>query len=267
MSSPARPSLLARILLAAGMGILAESHPSAGQERLPAHIPRSVLLLDGARPFFAQDGFGAITSVWDATLAVPATPTVSVFARLGFTLVEFRDRRTSAVSRPRLGVILERWWGGLEAHVDLGAWGELDEATLVGAIADIERAERYGVTGWAAGASVAPEWSLPDESTLQARAGLNVLKAGEGGDDELMLVGALAWRPVFESVRLTIEPSVLWNVTSDDGLDESSVTSATLGAQLHRVAGAPELYVRVPLDDDLQDALDLVLGVRARVGG
>jgi hypothetical protein len=273
---PVRADTVFCLLLATFLALPA---PSRAQVGIPREGDRPSVQLEVAKPFFpddmfgfSQEGFGPLTSILDATLAVPLGEGPVLFGRLGFAHATLSDQPSSSVlSNPRVGVA----FGGqgrtsAELHVDLPLARELgddDYATGVAIIADFEHFERWTPDLWAVGASVTPERVLEGGSVIGGRGGAT-LAIPEEGDSELLGLYAIYARLPAGSARIGGEISGLAIVSEADlNFAERTTFFLTVTGALPESALAPELYIRLPLDDDVSEALDLVAGVRVRFGG
>jgi hypothetical protein len=231
------------------------------------------------KPFFDTDGFfgdgfGFTTSILDATVVVPFSPGPALFVRMGLAHATIEGAPSSStLSNPRLGVLFgEEGATNGELHVDLplgSEFGDDDYATGMAFLTDFERIERFLPDAWSAGGSVTAESITESDTRFGGRLGANVwVPTEDGADAEVIgLFGGFVRVPA-RSARIGAELSGLV-IVSESGLSlgERMTSHLTLSGALPSVAASPEVYVRLPLDDDVSEALKFVLGLRARVGG
>lgn len=249
------------------------------QEGLPLGGERPLVQIELAKPFFEDQspsgsGFGFATSILDATVVIPTGGPI-LFARLGvaYATLEGTDASTT-ISNPRLGVLFtgEGTTHG-ELHVDLPFANEIgndDYATGVAITSDIERLERFNPEAWSVGGSITPEKRLESGSILGARVGAKVwLPTEDGEDTELFAVYSSFATFALGEADLGGELSGIAILTEGDlDFGERTLFLATLSLGLPGVRGSPEVFVRLPLDEDTRTGgVDAVVGLRVHLGG
>ena len=261
--------------------LLAAPSGALGQDALPPGGDAPAFQLDLTKPFFEGSSDAFATSTLDATAVVPVRGELSLFGRVAFAYARLESSTgtmltSSALSNLRVGAVLggpRATYG--EAHVDLPFahdFGDGDFAAEVAAVADYEHQERFYADSWSIGASVAHEREVGPGRSFGGRIGGTLwIPTGEGSgfqrDNEAWaLYGAFA-SVLAGPTKVGATVSGLWLLT-EASLDFGEATTAYLtpSISLPEARFAPELYGRIPLDDDLQN-LNLVLGVRARFGG
>ena len=236
--------------------------------------------LEVMKPFLEDSNYGFATSVLDATVVVPVPRNVNLFGRMSFGYATLEtssgSRSSSALSNPRVGVLV----GGRratfgEAHVDLPFaqdYGDGDFAAEIGAIADYERQERFIADSWSLGGSVTHERELGSGQVFGGSVGGTLWMPT--GDNTGFATENEAWGLFRAFGSLPAGPATLgaalsgvWLFTGE-GFDFGQATTGYLtpSISLPGVSFAPQLYGRIPLDDDLPN-LNVVIGLRARFGG
>jgi hypothetical protein len=85
---------------------------------------------------------------------------------------------------------------------------------------------------------------------------------GPGDPEAFARYGVFTRIPV-QSTRVGLEISGIAHLTGEEGsLTDRTTHHAGASIALPSWRAAPEFYARVPLDDDLRDDLNLVLGLR-----
>lgn len=260
-------------LLAGLSGLLVPAGLEA-QTGLYADAATPAVQIEVAKAFFEGDAFGFASSVLDATVLVPMRAGSTLFARWGVSYATADALPSSTTtSNLRLGMIFgEPGVTSGELHVDLpiaSEYGDDDYATGFAIFTDYERFERFLADAWSVGGSVAPQRELPSGAIVGGRLGATLLMPTEDGPDSELFVlpGAFATLPA-GSARIGAELSASV-IMSEEGLSfaQRSIFLGTLSVALPNASAAPELYLRLPLDDDLGEVIDFVLGVRVRFGG
>lgn len=236
------------------------------------------LRLEVAKPFLDDPGpfagTSGTTSVWNATVLYPLDAGPTLYGRLGLAHASIEGLPSSrTLSKPTLGVIFGR--DGVlraEAHVDLPLaqeFGDDDYATGVAVLADYEHSERFLTDSWSFGASVSPRTVLEYGATVGGRLGATVLIPTESGaDTELFVLYSFFASVPAGSLRWGFEVSGIADTTSD-GLSASERSTFFAGVSLGfaETRFSPELFVKAPVDDDLDTSLNLVAGLRLMFGG
>ena len=263
-------------MVAALLGALALPSVVAAQDTLLPGGDGPWVQLELAKPFFDDgDEVGFITSILDATVVVP-TGGPTLFAGLGLshaTLESTFSGSTSSttLSNPRIGALFGSA-GGMhaEVHADLPLakeFGDDDFATGVAVLTHYERAEQFLPDSWSLGASLARE-SGTEGNVFGGRVGAAFyMPTDDFNDEELFTNYALFASIPAGSARVGAEVSGRAILSEDDAdLGERTTFFLTLTGALPNAGVEPELYARLPLDDDFKDVFDVILGVRVRLG-
>jgi hypothetical protein len=232
------------------------------------------LHLELARPSLDQPGLFPGLSAWtaDAALVVSPSERVAIFARIGLVRATVEGNPSSTtVSHPRLGVVARAVsWLDAEAHVDLGLMqevGDLHYATTVAHYLDYERVERYWPDAWSVGASLVPWKDLGDGFVAGARLGGTVISSATDLDGETLLTYAGFVRFPISTTEWTASLSGIALVSEEDlGFHARTVHFGLLSISAAEVPGRPGLFIRAPVDTNLDRVLNWVVGAQARIG-
>ncbi len=267
-----------RRLLNAGVGVACVSASVLATSSVPlgAQLPddptpgAARLAFDLSKPFFEEDGFGAATSTLYVSGQVPVRR-ATVLLGLGLSHATAEGSSSTMLGNLRVGFLAE---GSNGLQFELAGTlptarkiaGDDDFAVATAWVADFERPERFlrdvaSLSGQLArtwgGEGTAPSWRV--------RGGFMGLFSTEGSDDtEAFARYGVSTRIPFDRTTLRLEAGGIARL-SGDGLSFTERTTHTIGAAVafRRASGAtPEVYLRFPLDSDLSDALDVVVGMR-----
>jgi hypothetical protein len=257
---------------------LATAIPSAvdAQHRLPIGGDRPSVQLELSKPFFeGDDGFGFATAMLDASVAIPLRGRTTLFGMLGITHATIEDVDASTlIANPRIGLLV----GGEgpsygEIHVDLPlatVIGDDDYAAGVAFASDPERLTRYSEDVWSVGGSFAPVSELESGATLGGRFGADLWIPTESENDT-EVIGTYAGfaRSPLGAAFIEAEVSGFAILSEGDlSFGERTFFLGTITAGFPESALAPELFLRLPIDDDADSlGVNATLGVRLRFGG
>lgn len=260
-------------IVIAGLAFLVTVGGARAQAGRYPEVEAPAVQIEFAKPFFEGEGIGFATSVLEATLLAPLGGN-TLFAAWGVSYGTI-DGASSSTTTSNLRVGAAFGEAGAtrgELHVDLpvaSEHGDDDFATGFGIVTDYERLERFVPDAWAIGGSIAPHRSLTSGAVIGGRLGATLMIPTEDGPDSelLLLPAAFATLPA-GTARIGAELSASI-IASEEGLSlgERSILQTTLWVGLPSASLAPDFYLRIPLDDDLGEILDFVLGVRVLLGG
>ncbi len=250
-------------------GLLLAPLPAVGQlsHALPASDGGVELAV--AKPFFENGDAGAATGVLLARAAIPTSGDFSLFAEWGVSHGTYAGSSgNTTTSNLALGAAFgsaEATSGSVMVSLPVASEsGDDDFATFVGLFTDPDHLERFLPDVWAAEAAVRSLRMLDSGSAVGIRvAGTVMGSSQEGADTELYTRYSAFGRVPAGSAHLGAEISGV-AILSEGGLDlgERTFHHLTAFAGLPEVGGAPELYVRIPLDSDFNDVVTAVVGVR-----
>ncbi len=263
------------LLVAAAWSTVITADPALGQLGVRPGVG-AALHLELARPDFDEPGlFPGLRGAWtaDATAVVPAGDRVSAFARVGLSRASVEGVPSSTtLSHPRVGIVVEgASWLLVEVHTDLPWMQELGErryATTVGSVADYERLERYRQDAWSLGGSLTPWTELSGGLVVSGRLAWTITSSTPTLDREIFLayagslrfpVGATEWDASISAIALLSEEGLSFN--------ERTIHFASLSVAAVEAPARPELFIRAPVDTNLDPVLNWVLGVRVYLGG
>ena len=265
-----------------------------GQEGLPIGGDGVSVRLELLKPSIEEDGrfpgsaaFGLATSMISVDVAIPAPLGTTVFVNAGFfyanRLDEYAHRLRSpynaTISNPRIGVLF-KGPGIFEGHVhvDLPLAKEIGLAYYSSAAArltDTERRERFDPNGWSVGGSVTPKLLWPSGAFIGVRLGTTIWIPTVDWAERYRYsrfavliahvpVGPLRVGGGFSGVATIGTPFLLHPLDPTD----TWLYLWRLSVGLPHVALAPEVFVRIPADDDLErEGFGTAVGVRVRFGG
>ena len=259
----ARCTILAATLATALPGVAAAQITALGP------VDRPTVRFGLAKPFFDGGEFGLATSVAEADLRIPMASNTTFRAGLGLSHATLADVPSSTtLSNPTIGVIFgseNGSFGELGLEIPLAQeWGEDDYATGTALVSDLDRFEHF-LSDWLSfHGSYTGRRTLEGGALVGARVG-GALMAPVGdsrGDSELRARYATFGQIPVGSAAVGAELSGSADLTEEGDFGSRSVHQITLFAGFPESRRATHVYARLPLDSDLNDALDLVIGVR-----
>jgi hypothetical protein len=224
--------------------------------------------------FEGDDDTDFLTSTIVLSGRMPISPTIAGEAELPFTRYgidnDVIDRSESAVGNPYLGVRIRSRSVVYRVGIRLPIAPE-DKATALtaGRLTDYDRFEAFLSNVLAVNASATGQARLSDQATLQFGGGPVLLVSTEdtGGDDaevyaQYFLLGEFDARTVLVKAGFTGRALL---TESDLDFGERSIHQFGLGASLNTGMVRPGLLVRIPLDKDLREDVDYVVGLNVTV--
>ncbi|HSM59282.1 MAG TPA: hypothetical protein VK849_00740 [Longimicrobiales bacterium] len=254
------------LVLAAGLvppqlaGQLAHPEPGSGA-RLEIGLEKP--FLDG---FWDDVGFASPLLGVRARLPVGGRGTL--FVDMGLAHASIGSKTSTALGNLTAGLVFgdadaTSGWVSLTLPTATD-WGDDDFAVGYAFSADPMRLERYLPDLAAVEAGVRFMPSVTPAGSVGARLGVQVVAPTEGdADAEIFARYALFGRRRAGRVRVGAELEG-YAIVSESGLDlgERTLHTVTGSIGLPEAGGAPELYVRIPVDGDLGEVLNVAVGLR-----
>lgn len=235
----------------------------------PVFSDRVRLDLDLAKPFYDGDGIGAGTAILQMTAFVPAG-SAGFFVDLGVSRATAEGAGSNtALSNPRIGFVA-RDDGGSQVELALTVplarilQGDDDFAVGTAFFADLERPETFIPDLASASAQFRKSWTGDRGATWGIRlGGLVTLPVGDEGDGPEFWAryGGFTRIPL-DQAALGLELSGIGRLSDEGSIAERTLHFLTASLGLPSTRLRPELYLRLPVDSDLGDVLDAVVGLR-----
>ena len=188
------------------------------------------------------------------------------FVHLSYSDEFFGDQSSTDIGNPYLAVAMGSPDSGtmVEVGAHLPLADENAEGLIFGAFADIDRLEMYAPSSAAIGARVDYTDPLTKGFGLRLRIGPSLtFPTGDFGDEnDFHLLYGLAG--VFGSAQTSVSVGLTgrWNVSGEGGsFGENSVNQGTVRVSHGFRAARVGAQLRIPLDDDLDDIVEHVLGL------
>ena len=263
---------MAKMIAAALVATVILAPPLLGQVGVEPGLGHA-FHLELARPSLDDPGLFPGLSAWtaDATLVVSPTERVATFARIGLVRASVEGNPSSTtISHPRFGVVFRAtpWLDG-EVHTDLALMqelGDLHYATTIAGMLDYERLERYRPGAWSVGASLVPWKDLGDGFVVGARIGGTAISSTADVGRETLLgyagflrfpAGTTEWVGSLSGIALMSE--------EDLGFNARTVHFGFLSISAAEVPGRPGLFIRAPVDTNLDHVINWVMGAQAEL--
>lgn len=219
-----------------------------------------------ARGFYEGDGLAWYTSTLRGRMLAPISPSARLLVDVGLSLAGVDDGGADGTfANPELGLVFVDEAGESRGHLTVVLpigfeLGDDDVSTGSGFLTDFFRPDRWADDLVSVNAGVTPRAALGDATELTSElTAAAMIPTADNGDAELFARYALGLRHRTPALRLS---------GSIEGFAIVSQGDLSLGERtLHRLLlaidgtnGGPGLFVRVPLDEDLE-GIDAVLGL------
>jgi hypothetical protein len=242
--------------------------PAQAQVFLPEPVSEPALAIQLEKPFIPDlEGLAFYSSVIEADVLFPvgAGYTLQIGVPLGIAGADELDGTSLYLGNPRISLLFGspaelHGFVGFTLPASSNVSGP-DLALLLLALPWLNEIEKW------------------DEDTFSARGAWIPTRALDGGGQVGMRVGGAAVAPTdFENlhvytriagwaripvgrVEVRADLDTSYNVTSDDGFGQQFTSYLTLGAGLTQSSGRPLVFLRLPLDGDAREVLDLSVGM------
>lgn len=261
------PRLAALAVIAAAL----PASPLAGQIFQPGPADETTVQIQLEKPFLANaDDVKFFTSVLDVDLSVPVGD--------GLTLVLGAPLAVGGADPVGNGAFLGNLRGTLvfgEPGDQSGFLGltlptatDFGDGAVVGAVAglagDLDRIEEWVDDSFGVRAALTPSWDYGEGRRLGLRLGVGAA-APDDFDDVNVYLRPGVWGIIRSgSLDLRGDLATSYFLNSDDGFGEQFTAYLDLGVDLVERSGRPGFFVRIPLDGDTRDLLNLSVGARVR---
>lgn len=142
--------------------------------------------------------------------------------------------------------------------------GGPDLAAIVGGLPWLDEIEKWSDDAISLRGAWIPSRALDGGGLLGLRLGGAAVTPNEF-DNLLVFARVAGWgRFPVGTAEVRADLTTSYYVNGDDGFGEQFVAYLNLGAALPESSGHPGLFIRIPLDGDARDALDLSIGLSAR---
>lgn len=258
------------VALSSGTMTLSAAGPAVAQFPDDGELGPAGVAVDLSKPFYESGGFGATTSVLYVSGRLPVG-SATLVAGLGLSRAAIDGSSNTVLGNPRIGFIAGQADGlqlELAGTLPLATAIEGDDDYAVGTayLADVERPENFLEDAASLSAQLSRVWAGGDtEPQWRVRGGVVALFATEGsGETETFARYGASTRIPFDRTTLRFElGGIAWLSQGNLSLSERTIHTVGAALALRRDGGAiPELYVRLPLDSDLSEDLDAVVGMR-----
>lgn len=266
-------SFFAFALAAASLGAV---QPVAAQTLLTPPTPEKGLWIDAAYSDFKSSEIGFPSTVWYLSGRLPLTSRISAVADVPFSYARVEpldeDAQTSSVvGNPYLGV---EFTGSPRLRLELGARAPLNTADeesfadVTAFMGDPLRLDAFMED--VLPVSAAATWTQPLTPALSLRlqgGATGLFHTGdETADNDATLDYGVAGSYTAGRARLGLGLAGLWLASADDGdFAENSVHSAGASADFLVGGVRPGISVRVPLDEDVREAVNSTVGLYLQI--
>ncbi|MEN8145338.1 MAG: hypothetical protein ABFS14_10350 [Gemmatimonadota bacterium] len=256
----------------AGLGLIVSSGMLTAQSVWHAQEDQSTLRLEMMRPTFDDDNFTTFSSAWFATGRMQLTPRSALLVEVPFGYGElsaiegtsFNPEAQTTFGNIYVGY--EQRLGDAPLFFEFGARAPLvDEdqflACLVGITSDLNRQESFGSDMVPVNALVSYRARFDDGVLLFLRGGPNVwIPIDDRNDAEV--IGLAEAQLGYAIDRFGILAGVASRTLLSEDLGFDDRTNFQFGAGVWYEFGqlVPALQVRVPIDEEMRDVLDTVIG-------
>jgi hypothetical protein len=256
-----------RILEAAG-ACLFLTLPAATTAQVTNLMPSdgAVVALELNKPFLESDAFGTATSTLMARVLIPMGERVHFMGDLGLSYATANEVNSTTLSNAELGVVFEDADAlpivRLSVVVPTGKeFGDDDFATGTGFFTHPERVDRFLPDMWSINGEVSPSRRFAG-GHMGFRLGGSVMIPDQGDSELFARYGGYFVRESGGG-RFGVEMSGQ-AIISESGLSlgERTIHQVTLLGGVLRDGAVPELFLRIPLDGDVNDVMKAVVGVR-----
>lgn len=246
--------------------------PASGQTFLPDPVEQPVFGIELEKPFLPDaDALDSYSSILESDLVVPWRPGVSLQIGLPLALAgaDFVDGTSVYVGNLRASLLFGEA-GALRSFVGISLptasnISGPDLAVLVAAVPSLDTPETWIEDGFSVSGAVLPSTMWSGGGKLGFRFGGAALVPTDL-ENLFVFVRPAAWaRFPLERAELRVDLTTSYDLTGDDGFGQQFSAYVGLGAQLSDVSGRPGLFIRLPLDADAREVLDLSIGFSAEL--
>lgn len=253
--TPSAVALAALLFVPGGVASQVFDMTSAG--------PSTRVGMEVSKTIFEEAEFDFYTSVIRGRLLTPMNDRVYFSADIGLSIAGSEFASSTTLSNPEVGVLIAGDDGRTRGYATVvlplaQEFGDDDFATGLGILYDIERIDRFPPDLWSVNAVATPVIDVGQNAEMHLVMGGSVVIPKEEGDAELFGRYGVSLARQWERFRIGAELSG-YGIVSEGGLSLSERTIHQVSLKAGRSAGSG-LFVRVPLDDELQ-GVDAIVGV------
>lgn len=250
--------------------LLSTSLDASAQTFVPAPVDEPGFVLQLEKPFLPFDGLDFYSSNIEADVLLPLSTGRSV--AIGVPLAVAGADGAHGTSF---------YLGNLRASLLFGTPGDPtaflgvtvptasniggpDLAVLVGALPWLNELEKWSDDAVSFRGAWIPSRSLDEGRRVGLRLGGSAVMPTDF-ENLFVFARAAGWGSISAGgTELRVDLNVSYDVTGDDGFGEQFTSYIDLGVALQQAAKGSTLFLRVPLDGDARDVLDLSVGWRIR---
>jgi len=251
-------------------GILVLAAPPAEAQVADIQVPAgSGGAVEVTRPFF-DDADDLSSLIIRGTFFMEMGARRSLFANVPLVYASFDGTSSTMLGNPEVGIALRTEDGEALGSVSLilplaQELSDDDFATAVGIMADNLHFDRYASDVFSVNGMLTPGTTLESGATVGFKVGASVWipKGDDGGDMELLARYGAFFSYPGPSVHFAAELNGL-GIVSEDDLSFSERTLHELALSVGWASGStrPEIFVRIPLDEDIREVVTANVGVR-----
>ena len=253
--------------LALGLAVTAVQ----GQTFLPSPASDPAFLVQVEKPFLRHlPGLAFYSSIIESDVLFPlgAGKTLQIGIPLGIAGADELDGTSLYVGNPRVSLLFgsatdPSGFVGVTLPTASNVSGP-DLAVILVALPWLSEFEKWADDAFSARGAWIPSWPLDGGGRLGLRLGGAAVAPTDL--ENLYVYARLAgWgRVPVRGIELRADVDASYLVTSDDGFGRQFTSYMALGAQLTDSPRQPMIFIRVPLDGDAREILDLSVGMALR---
>ena len=249
-------------------GVLALSVPGTADAQLQRmrQADEQTVAVELAKPFIGSSGLSFYTSTLRARALIPTGERTAFLADWGISIAGTDFGSDWTLGNPEVGIVLVNDEGESSAFFSVVVpiaqeFGDDDVSAFTGTFTDFSWPERFNEDLWSANAGLTPSFPLGDSDVTRFNLQVvgSLLVPQNGGDSELFSRYSFGLSQETATLRLRADLEGLAVISEGDlSLGERTIHQLVVG--IDGLEGGPGAFVRVPIDDDLQQ-LDAVVGV------
>jgi hypothetical protein len=251
-------------------GVLVLAVPPAEAQVADILIPAgSGGAVEVTKPFF-DEADGLSSFIFRGTFFMEVGDRSSLFANVPLVYASDDGTSSTTLGNPEVGIALRTADGEALGSVSVVLplaqdLSDDDYAAFVGALADNLHSDRYSSEVFSVNGMLTPGTTLESGATVGFKAGASIWipRGDNGGDAEVLARYGAFFSHSGSSVRFAAELNG-FAIVSEGDLSFTERTLHELALSVGRASGGtrPEVFVRVPLDEDIRDFLTANVGVR-----
>ena len=251
--------------VAAGL-LVGLSVPGEAQIQRMQSADETTVGLELAKPFIGDSGLSWYTSTLRARLLAPVGETAALLADWGLSMAGTDFGSDETLSNPELGIAFLGDDGESDGYLSVilpigRELGDDDVSVGVAAVSNFAWLDRFNEDVWSVNAGYTPETALGASGASRLNlelVGSVMIPQEGGGDNELFTRYVVGVSQDTSTLRLRADLEGLMIVSEGDlSLAERTIHQLVVGAD--GLEGGPGFFVRIPVDDDLEQ-VDAVVG-------